>query len=123
VRETLVEDSHRIRSLLSGLEDLTLKGRDNDFVLKNLASLREMYAGKITELPSDKEFEVDKPWRELVGDADRKRTFHALEASTMQGLRRRLRRGSVWVDHSLSYRERDQMLIPQKNGRRNATGI
>ncbi|VTU21840.1 Transposase, TnpA family [Variovorax sp. PBL-E5] len=30
----------------------------------------------------------------------------------MMSLRKRLRRGSVWIDHSLSYRERDQMLIP-----------
>jgi TnpA family transposase len=30
----------------------------------------------------------------------------------MMALRRSVRRGSVWVDHSLSFRERDQMLIP-----------
>jgi hypothetical protein len=29
----------------------------------------------------------------------------------MMALRRSVRRGSVWVDHSLSFRERDQMLI------------
>ena len=30
----------------------------------------------------------------------------------MMSLRKSLRRGSVWIDHSLSLRERDQMLIP-----------
>ena len=30
----------------------------------------------------------------------------------MLSLRKSLRRGSVWLDHSLSFRERDQMLIP-----------
>lgn len=30
----------------------------------------------------------------------------------MLSLRKSLRRGSVWVDHSLSFRERDRMLIP-----------
>ena len=30
----------------------------------------------------------------------------------MMSLRKSLRRGSVWIDHSLSCRERDQMLIP-----------
>ena len=30
----------------------------------------------------------------------------------MMSLRKSLRRGSVWLDHSLSFRERDQMLIP-----------
>lgn len=30
----------------------------------------------------------------------------------MVGLRKGLRRVSVWIDHSFSYRERDQMLIP-----------
>ncbi len=34
------------------------------------------------------------------------------EACTMMSLRTSLRRGSVWLDHSLSFRERDQILIP-----------
>ncbi|KVN96665.1 hypothetical protein WJ69_02375 [Burkholderia ubonensis] len=36
----------------------------------------------------------------------------ALKASAITGLRKGLRRGSVWISHSLSFRARDQLLIP-----------
>lgn len=114
VRETLTDDPHRIRALLSSLQDLDFKGHANDNSLKLLTSLKEIYAGKLTELPQDQAFPVDKPWRDLVDDPDRKRALQALEACAMVGLRKSLRRGSVWIDHSFSYRERDQMLIPTK---------
>jgi hypothetical protein len=38
--------------------------------------------------------------------------LRALEASAITGLRKALRRGSVWINRSLSFRERDQLLIP-----------
>ena len=114
VRETLVEDGIRVRNLLHSLDGLTLEGRTNDDSLANLGKLKELYAGKITELPTDQEFATDKAWSDLVNEPDRKRALRALEAATMMGLRKGLRRGSVWVSHSLSYRERDQMLIPPK---------
>ena len=112
VRQLLTDESSRIRALLSSLQDLDFKGRSNDNSLKLLASLKEIYAGKLNELPQDQAFPVDKPWRDLVGDPDRGRALKALEACAMVGLRKGLRRGSVWIDHSFSYRERDQMLIP-----------
>jgi hypothetical protein len=48
-------------------------------------------------------------------DAYRKRALKAFEASTMMAVRKALRRGSMWLDHSLSYRDRDSMLIPANN--------
>ena len=115
VREMLTDDPHRVRGLLHAMNKLDLKGRANDPCLKHLGSLREMYADKVTELPCDQTFQVEKPWRDLVNGTDRKRALRALEACTMMGLRKSLRRGSVWVDHSFSYRERDQMLISPKS--------
>ena len=44
--------------------------------------------------------------------------MRALEASAITGLRKGLRRGSVWISHSLSFRARDQMLIPPAQGAR-----
>lgn len=63
------------------------------------------------------------PWRDLVKGDDRVRALRALEASAITGLRKGLRRGSVWINHSLSFRERDQMLIPPRNGKAIATAI
>ncbi|MDN7535660.1 hypothetical protein QZM30_37205 [Burkholderia orbicola] len=51
-------------------------------------------------------------WRDLVEGKDRVRALRALEASAITGLRKGLRRGSVWISHSLSFRSRDQLLIP-----------
>lgn len=112
VRQTLTDEPNRVRALMASLQDLDFKGRPNDNNLKLLASLKEIYAGKLNELPQDQAFPVDKPWRDLVNDPDRTRALKALEACAMVGLRKSLRRGSVWIDHSFSYRERDQMLIP-----------
>lgn len=114
MRATLIEDAGRVRALLSAVESLNFEGRPNEASLQNLAALKELYDGKVTELPQDRAYPTDKGWRELVNDDDRKRALHALEAATMMGLSKGLRRGSIWVSHSFSYRERDQMLIPPK---------
>lgn len=111
VRQTLTAEPSRVRALLSSLQDLDFQGRTNDNSLKLLNSLREIYAGKLNELPGDQAYPVDKPWQELVNDPDRGRALKALEACAMVGLRKSLRRGSVWIDHSFSYRSRDQLLI------------
>lgn len=114
-RETLIEDSSRVRALLGALENLDFAGRPTETSLQNLATLRQFYAGKVSELPEGKSFPTDKSWHDLANDPDRKRAFQALEAATMRGLSKGLRRGSIWVSHSLSFRERDQMLIPPAN--------
>ena len=111
VRETLIEDATRVRALLNALETLDFGGRPTETNLENLAALRAFYAGKVSELPENESFPAAPSWRNLVNDPDRKRAFQALEAATMQGLSKGLRRGSIWVSHSLSFRERDQMLI------------
>jgi hypothetical protein len=36
----------------------------------------------------------------------------------MMSLRKSLRRGSVWIDHSMRFRDREQMLIPAKEWER-----
>jgi TnpA family transposase len=113
VRETLIEETARIRPLLSALQGLDFKAQPTNGCLKNFQSLGEMYAGRETELPATHAAAVEKTWRELVDGPDRTRALKALEASTLLGLRKNLRRGSIWIDHSYSYRERDQLLIPK----------
>ncbi|MBC3917094.1 Tn3 family transposase [Undibacterium sp. CY18W] len=114
VRQTLIaSDDKRIRNLLHSMDGLNLQGNANDTSLVNLAKLREFYARKITTLP-DQAFPTDRKWQELVDHEDRNLAFRALEASTAMAISKSLRRGTVWVSHSLTYRERDQMLIPPK---------
>ncbi|UUZ63694.1 hypothetical protein LP414_32650 [Polaromonas sp. P1(28)-13] len=73
VRQMLTEEPTRVRALLSSLKDLDFQGRPNDNSLKLLTSLKDIYVGKLNELPQDQAFPVDKPWRELVDDPDRQR--------------------------------------------------
>jgi TnpA family transposase len=47
----------------------------------------------------------------IVHDLDSKSGLRAFEACTMMSLRRSLRRGSAWVDHSITYRARSAMLL------------
>lgn len=114
VRETLADDPSRVQSLLKALQGLEFKGSDADPAMRQLSELRKLYEAGATELPAGFDVLVAKPWKELVDGEDRGRAKKAFEASTALALRRSLRRGSIWIDHSLTFRERDQMVIPSK---------
>ncbi|MBS2132233.1 Tn3 family transposase (plasmid) [Burkholderia thailandensis] len=112
VRETLTDDHHRIRNLLVPLRELDFAGRETEPSLRQLELLSALHDSGVTELPLDCDVPVSASWREMVNGEDRARALRALEASAITGLRKGLRRGSVWINHSLSFRERDQLLIP-----------
>lgn len=112
VRETLTEDNQRIRNLLIPLRELEFAGRDAEQSLRQLALIGRLHDSGTAELPRNCEVPVSASWRDMIDDDDRKRALRALEASAITGLRKGLRRGSVWINHSLSFRERDRLLIP-----------
>lgn len=113
VRDTLVDDPNRVRSLLKAVSDLDFKGAEKDPAMKQLAALRQLEADGAEELPKDFPITVDKPWRDIVNGEDRMRALSGLQASAALALRRSLRRGSVSVPYSMTFRERDQMIIPE----------
>ncbi|MEX3939877.1 DUF4158 domain-containing protein [Paraburkholderia sp. BR10937] len=112
VREALTDDHHRIRNLMGSLRELGFVGREAEPSLRQLKLVGTLRDSGVTELPLDCDVPVSAAWRDLVKGDDRTRALRALEASAITGLRKGLRRGSVWVNHSLSFRERDQLLIP-----------
>jgi len=112
VRETLADDHHRIRNLLLPLRELAFAGREAEPSLRQLELIGQLHDSGATELPRDCDVPVSASWRDIVEGDDRKRALRALEASALTGLRKGLRCGSVWINHSLSFRERDQLLIP-----------
>ncbi|TDG02544.1 Tn3 family transposase [Paraburkholderia guartelaensis] len=112
VRAALTDDHHRIRNLMGPLRELGFVGREAEPSLRQLKLVGTLRDGGVTELPLDCDVPVSAAWRDLVKGDDRTRALRALEASAITGLRKGLRRGSVWVNHSLSFRERDQLLIP-----------
>lgn len=111
VRETLTDDHQRIRNLLGPLRELELTGLDAEPSLRQLELVGEIRDRGAKELPRGANVPVSASWRGMIDGNDRTRALRALEVSTITGLRKGLRRGSVWVHHSLSFRERDQLLI------------
>lgn len=112
VRETLAEDHHRLRNLLTPLRALEFASHGNDPAMRQLDVIGSLHDQGMTELPPDCDVPVSASWRDLVDGEDRQRALRALEASAVMGLRKGLRRGTVWINHSLTFRERDQLLIP-----------
>lgn len=106
----------RARSALEGLE---FGGREDDPGFANLKSWRDLQTRKLNALPENfTETGVGTAWHDLVHDPDPKRGYQAFAACTMMSLRNSLRRGSVWIDHSMRFRDGDQMLIPAKEWER-----
>ena len=118
IREALVREPSRVRNLLKVTECIDFQGRKKEPVLRHLKMLRRYYQQDVSELPIGVKVRCGKVWEDLIQGEDRRLAFKALEAATVQGLRRGLRRGSVWVDHSRTFREREQMLIPRDEWQR-----
>jgi TnpA family transposase len=112
VRETLTDDHHRIHNLLGPLRELGFVGREAEPSLRQFELIGTLHDSGAIEVPPDSDVPVSAAWRDLIKGDDRVRALRALEASAITGLRKGLRRGSVWINHSLSFRERDQLLIP-----------
>ncbi|MDM0050627.1 Tn3 family transposase [Variovorax sp. J22R115] len=113
VRKALAQDAQRVHACLTSLKDLAFGGRRGDRGFEQWKAWTALQGRSAAEIPEGVQLpEVGVAWYGLVHDLDPRSSLRALEACTMMSLRKSLRRGSVWIDHSLSYRERDQMLIP-----------
>jgi hypothetical protein len=64
------------------------------------------------EWPTTPTIDLGRVWRALLAGADREQAFRALEVATLQALRRALRNGTAWIDHSLVFRNRERLFIP-----------
>jgi hypothetical protein len=113
VRKALAEDSTRVHACLDMLSGLEFQGgpKDAGFAQWQAWTASRVRGGR-EDVERDELPDVGAAWRGLVHHPDRKAGWRAFEASTMLALRRSLRRGSVWIDHSLSFQSREQLLIP-----------
>jgi len=118
VREVLTDDPSRIKVLLNSVSDLAFEGRPKEPALVQLGILRDLRAKGLSELPVGTEVPAGKLWKDVLDSEDRERAANALIACTALSLRKALRRGSVWVTHSLTFREKERMLIPKKEWER-----
>jgi TnpA family transposase len=112
VREHLIAEIRAVRSLLSALVVLPWQAVPGHPVLAALQLLKALYEHDIKELPASTSIEFGKVWKALLGGTDRERAFRAFEVATLLSLRRALRNGTVWIDHSLAFRSRERLFIP-----------
>ena len=113
VREKLVAEIRPVRSLLSSLMILPWEAAPDQPLLKALQLLKQRYASEAHELPDAVSIDLGRVWTTLLTGEDRELAFRAFEVATLLALRRSLRNGSVWINHSLAFRDRERMLIPK----------
>jgi hypothetical protein len=115
IRQRLIDAIAPVRSLLVAVIGLPWQATGEHPVLDALNKLRAQYAAGVNSLPADDAAPRLRPaWCQAIADADRERAFCALEVATLFALRRALRNGSVWLEHSLSFRGRERLFIPDE---------
>ena len=115
VRETLVkEQAPRMSALLNALGVLEIKGEETDKALKQLKTLRDLSKRSISSLPEGFDVSVADPsWHSLLEGPDRKVALAALKASAATSLKKAIKGGKLWLEHSSRHRNRADQLIPE----------
>ena len=113
VREHLIEAVRPVRSLLLAIAKLPWQATGDHPTVQALATLRDLYTRGARTLPESTAAPGLAPvWSATIAGGDRERAFRALEVATLFALRRSVRNGSVWIEHSLTFRGRERLFIP-----------
>lgn len=124
VREALAEDDQRVVALLNALAELEVKGDESLRPLKQVKALRDLELQGIKELPGDFDVGIADPvWHDLLNQGDRKKALGALRACAMTSVRKGLRGGRLWVDHSWSHRNRQDLLISPEDWKKDGASL
>ena len=115
IRQHLIDAIAPVRSLLVAVSGLAWQATGEHPAIDALDRLRTLYAAGTKSLPGEvTAARLGPAWRQAIADVDRERAFRALEVATLFALRRALRNGSVWIEHSLSFRGRERLFIPDE---------
>ena len=113
-RDRLIEAIRPVRGLLRELVKQPWQAGGEHPVVEAMTALRDLYERQARILPDGIRPYLGSVWRDAITGFDRERAFRALEVGTLLGLRRALRNGSVWIEHSLGFRSREHLFIPEK---------
>jgi hypothetical protein len=112
VRARLLESARMSRPLLQLMIRLPWQSQGAHPVALAIDWLRTLYARNARHLPETvPDFALGSVWKSTIAGGDRERALRALEIATLSALRRAVRNGSLWIDHSLSYRSREHLFI------------
>lgn len=115
IRLQLMAKSAQARALLHKLVDLPFESESQHPVVDAIHVLRGLYGPDGgNELPFHTNIKIGRVWREIIQGEDRVAALRAFEWATISALRMALRNGSVFVNHSFSFRSRETMLISRE---------
>ena len=112
MRERLIEVIRPVRSLWVAIVQLPWQAAGDHPAMNALTKLRDLYGQGARTLPDNIVGSgLGAVWRDAISSSDRERAFQALEVASLFALRRAVRNGSVWIEHSLSFRGRDRLFF------------
>ena len=112
VREGLIDAIRPTRSLLVAIAKLPWQATGEHPAIDALSKLRDLYVRNIRKLPDGVVASgLGAVWHNAICSLDRERAFQAFEVATLFALRRAVRNGSVWIEHSLSFRGRARLFF------------
>ena len=112
-RWLLSEPNPALRALLSEMQKLDIQAEPHDPGKERVDYLDILYRQKLTALPDKPGVTIPSPWKDIMEGEDRERAMRGLEAATLVGLRKSLRSGAVYVDHSEKFRGRHRLMISE----------
>ena len=116
VREGLIDGIRPVRSLLVAIAKLPWQATGEHPAIEFLAKLQALYLKGSRKLPGDVVApSLGRVWQVSISSPDRERAFQALEVATLFALRRAVRNGSVWIEHSLSFRGRARLFFTDES--------
>ena len=103
----MIEGVRPVRALLKALARLPWQAAPAAHpLLEALGVLRGLYERDTHDLPVSSVLPLGCLWHAALKSPDRERALAALEVATLLNLRRALRNGTVWIEHSLGFRSR-----------------
>ena len=112
VRYRMTDDARRVRRLVRALLALDFEGGPGDSLIEAVDVLRALHERRARNLPESVDSSFAPLWSTTIEGPDRQRALRGFETAILFELRKGLRNGSIWVPYSLSYRNREQLLIP-----------
>jgi hypothetical protein len=111
VRERLMEAAGPARALLRALVQLSWRADSTQPLLEAMQVLSRQYERDARTLPVGCNMALGRVCQASLAGEDRERAFVAAEVGTLLNLRRALRNGTLWIDHSLAFRSRETLFM------------
>lgn len=115
LRLHLSTSARRTRPLLRTILKLPLQHAPSESVAEAITTIKKLYKANAVTLPADANVAFAPAWHDILQSEDRRQALRGYEAALLQTLKTDVKRGAVWVDHSINHRSRDSTLMPEKH--------